>query len=487
MHKLIWTTVFALSVAAGPTSAADDVFLGQGMMVGEVTTDSALIQTRLTVSDHLDGDGDLAGAGGVALVEYADNPAFDNATESKTATTTADHDFIARWQVDGLRPGTKYHYRIRFGITSPSQIGPTGTFHTLAGQTSDAMVRFVVGSCMNYCKFMYGKPAKASGPITATDEDKQLGYRSFAAMPSFAPEFFVGTGDIVYYDNPVRNAKSRSQMRKCWHEQFRFPRMIDFLAQTPAYWSKDDHDFRFDDADRRDRQRNPSPSKGIRIFREQMPIVAQADETTATYRTHRISRHLQLWFTEGRDYRSLNEMEDGPEKTLWGTEQREWLMRTLAESDATWKILVTPTPMVGPDDKRKTDNHTNLGGFRHEADAFFQWIQQNQISGFLTICGDRHWQYHSIHPSGIEEFACGALNDENSRRGVSPGAKNGTDPQGLIRQPFTYDEPSGGFLAIEADKHLKIQFVNDHGEVLHSVIKQAKEPKPVVGFTKIPR
>ena len=31
-------------------------------------------------------------------------------------------------------------------------------------------------------------------------------------------------------------------------------------------------------------------------------------------------------------------MPDGPDKTMWGVEQRAWLERTLLESDATFKI-----------------------------------------------------------------------------------------------------------------------------------------------------
>ena len=57
-------------------------------------------------------------------------------------------------------------------------------------------------------------------------------------------------------------------------------------------------------------------------------------------------------------------MPDGPTKTIWGAEQLAWLKSSLLESDATFKLLVSPTPMVGPDDLRKTDNHTNIGGFR---------------------------------------------------------------------------------------------------------------------------
>jgi alkaline phosphatase/alkaline phosphatase D len=159
---------------------------------------------------------------------------------------------------------------------------------------------------------------------------------------------------------------------------------------------------------------------------------------------------LQIWLVEGRDYRSLNRIPDGPDKTIWGEEQQQWLKRTLLDSNATFKILISPTPMVGPDDAYKIDNHTNLKGFKYEGDEFFSWLGQNGFlkKNFYILCGDRHWQYHSVHPSGFEEFSCGALVDANARLGRQPGDPNSTDPQAAVNQIYTQKEASGGFLAV---------------------------------------
>ncbi len=422
---------------------------------------------------ELDSDEDVPGAAGVVCFEWSAEADFSSVQRTPWMVTSAETDFIARARIEGLRPGSLYHYRAVIGVDeAAAKPGMTGSFKTLPGATSGAQIRFVMGSCMNYNKFLHGKEGKASGPLTATDEDKRLGFPSFAAMAKLLPDFFIGTGDIVYYDNILNGpAQTLPELRQCWHEQFRFPRLVDFFRITPGYWSKDDHDFRFNDSDLTSKKL-PLPATGIELFREQMPILPAGDLESPTYRTHRVSKHLQLWFSEGRDFRSPNKMPDGPGKSLWGAEQKEWLMRTLRESDATWKILITPTPMVGPDDAYKTDNHVNLGGFRHEADAFFEWLKAERITGFLTFCGDRHWQYHSIHPSGIEEFACGALNDENARIGVAPGSKKGTDPDALVRQPYTYPEPTGGFLHVAAGGSLRIEFRDDQGAVLYSVEKR---------------
>jgi alkaline phosphatase D len=473
--KTLPALVCAFFVFASAAAGAE-IYNAQGEMAGEATATSVLLQGRLTAISGpvLDADGDVPGAAGVARFEWSDSADFAKAGQSAWLSAKAESDFIVRTRAEGLKPGTVYHYRLQFGETEASaKTGPVRSFKTLPAPDSVAPLTFCMGSCMNYHSFMSGK-ANGGGPVTATDEDKRLGYPSFAAMATLKPDFFIGTGDIVYYDHPADTAaRTLPELRRKWHEQFRFPRLIEFFGRTPAYWSKDDHDFRYNDADLGG-GKDPAPTTGIGLFREQMPIHGAGDGTTPTYRTHRVHRHLQLWFTEGRDYRSPNKMPDGPEKSIWGAEQRDWLKRTLKESDATWKIIITPTPMVGPDRNSKTDNHANLSGFKHEADAFFHYLKDEGLDNVFTFCGDRHWQYHSIHPLGVEEFSVGALNDENAIRGEKPGGPKTTDPEGKIKQPFLYPAPTGGFLRVEVGEgatkaYLRIELRDDLGKVAYRV------------------
>jgi alkaline phosphatase/alkaline phosphatase D len=337
------------------------------------------------------------------------------------------------------------------------------------------------------------------------------------------PDFFVGTGDNVYYDSGPKDARKPEDMRRFWHEQFVQPRMIDLMGQVATYWEKDDHDTRYNDSDNTGNF-EPLPALGKTIFQEQMPVVDPTDKNALPYRTYRVSKDLQIWMTEGRDYRSAN-MSADPNKTLWGAEQLAWLKQTLLESDATFKILISPTPMVGPDDlersefggtaqggrgrgrgiqpgaqdsaaaaarrrdlavrlegqdELKRDNMTNPAGFRRERDQFFAWLRDNGMlkKNFYVICGDRHWQYYSIDPSGVEEFSTGAIIDENSRMGRAPGDPFGNDPKSLIKQPYTSKEPSGGFLKVTvrpgpANPTAFFGFYDEHGVELYSVKKEA--------------
>ncbi len=468
-----------------------------GLMAGEVTATSALVQLRLSNVDHPI-DRDVPGRSGVVNFVLTpvggDEPTDDvpNWKESRLVRATAERDFIARASFDNLQPGTTYKCLTRIGNDAESpRDGPIGSFRTLPGPDAEEEVQFVVVTGMNYAKFhgdyridrkQHAIENNTELPAPYDGPDKYLGYPALDSILQKRPDFFVGTGDNVYYDTPDNpRAKTITQMRRKWHEQFVQPRYVELFASVPTYWEIDDHDYRVDDGDNTG-DYEPSPEVGRRVMLEQLPIAPEDVEDAKTYRTHRVSRDLQVWFTENRMHRSPNATPDGPGKTIWGNEQKAWLKRTLRDSDATFKLLISPTPLIGPDDLRKTDNHTNINGFQHERDEFFQWLGETGIGqrGFFIICGDRHWQYHSIHPTGIEEFSCGALIDANSRPGRLPGDPKSTDPEGRIRQPYRQETPSGGFLMVnvrpsiaESPPSLTFTHYDERGALLNEHTKVA--------------
>ena len=121
---------------------------------------------------------------------------------------------------------------------------------------------------------------------------------------------------------------------------------------------------------------------------------------------------MQVWLVEGRNFRSKNSEPDGPDKTIWGKEQKQWLFSTLEKSDASFKIIITPTPILGPDRKNKNDNYAN-SGFKYEGDQIREFINQQKN---VFICnGDRHWQYVTHLPeTNLWEFSCGAGSDSHA-------------------------------------------------------------------------
>jgi alkaline phosphatase D len=240
------------------------------------------------------------------------------------------------------------------------------------------------------------------------------------------------TGDVVYYDSNEPRAVNTALARLHWERMFSLPRLMEAMRSTSTYWLKDDHDTLSDDCWPGMKDGELTFAEGMRIFREQAPV-GEKD-----YRTVRWGRDLQVWFSEGRDFRSPNNMPDGPTKTIWGAEQKEWFKRTVKESNATWKVLISPTPFVGPDRKNKRDNHSNEA-FAHEGNEIREWIQANVADNFFVVTGDRHWQYHSVHPvTKLNEFSVGAASD--SHAGGTPGEN---------KEYHKFHRVKGGFLCVE--------------------------------------
>ena len=509
IHCFVSTLLLFLFLAACSEKAekpgaesGTEVMLGMGAMVGEVTDTTAHIQARLTKGDQLI-NRDLPGAAGTIQFSLEETDTKDFVA-AKAIGGAEESDFISRASFTDLKPGTRYTCKISFkafpvdGSLDPTEKkeGPAVTFKTLYGKGKKAASSFVVVTGMNYAKFHGdGRIDRAQHllenntdlPKPYAGPDKALGYPALEAILKLKPDFLVGTGDNVYYDTPDNpRAESVTELRQKWHEQFVQPRFRDLFAEVPTYWMIDDHDYRIDDGDNSG-DYDPTPQLGREMMLEQLPLAATDDKDAKTYRTHRVSSSLQFWLPENRMYRSDNKVEDGPEKTIWGSEQKAWLKKTLLESDAEFKILISPTPMIGPDDLRKTDNHTNIGGFRHERDEFFAWLNETGIDkkNFYIICGDRHWQYQSVDSTGIEEFSCGALIDANSRLGRKPGDPASTDPDGLIKQPYYQDPRSGGFLKVEVKpgageegsaSTLSFIWHDEKGVALHTVTKQGPMP-----------
>lgn len=423
--------IVSLGMSLGNSLFADErgPFQATGFKVGEVTKDSAIVWTRLTRRAERNGsDGPMVrveyegglpvqrrhrrvkalhfpdGATVSALKEAA--PGVDGETrvlwQPRSAGGTKDWqstdwrpvdplaDFTRQFQLTGLLPGTAYLLRVEArGVDGAPGATLDGAFRTAPAPTDPAAIRFTVATC-------FGND----------DQDCPEGFKIYESMRRLDPDFFVHAGDIIYYDEL---AKTADLARYHWQRMYGQLSNVLFHRNVASYFVKDDHDTWCNDC--WPTMRTPSMHdftfrQGQAIFREQVPM----GETT--YRVARWGRDLQIWFVEGRDFRSPNDMPDGPDKTIWGEDQKAWLKETVAESNASFRVLVSPTPIVGPDRAQKADNHANAG-FRHEGDEIRQFLASQK--NMIVVCGDRHWQYASRDPdTGLREYCCGAASDPHA-------------------------------------------------------------------------
>jgi alkaline phosphatase D len=301
-----------------------------------------------------------------------------------------EQDYIYQFELADLEPAKDYVLLLEAASSQNNKISASieGKFKTSPAIDSPSEVNFIVTTGTSY-----------------GDVDSDSGYKIYPSSLKLDPEFFVHTGDIVYYDGM---AKTVDLARWHWDRMYSYPNNIEFHRQVASYFIKDDHDTWMNDSYPGMKTKFMGEftyEQGTQVFLDEVPMREK------TYRTIRWGKDLQIWLVEGRDYRSKNPAPDGPEKSIWGKEQMEWFKTTVTESDATFKVLISPTPVVGPDRGNKKDNHANIG-FQHEGDMLRKFMsEQNMVS----VCGDRHWQYVSKDAeTGLLEFSCGPGGDDHA-------------------------------------------------------------------------
>ena len=456
-----FTVLLSTVVAAGEAHA---VHMANGVKIGEVTSTTGIIWVRLTVqSDYKsDGrefrrpqleetpDGDkvdsaiaspeqgycqqipdghrleemqtvVPGASGQVRLRYWPENESTNPVSIDWTSVGASHDFTHQFGLNSLRPGTRYEFVVegRSATDGAPTASVQSSFQTAPAEDNhDAEVTFTVVTGQNW-----------------RTRDDPRGQRIYSIMSGLQPSFFVHTGDIVYYDSPGPWVTHIDLARLKWNRTYSQPFVRDFHNHVPSYFIKDDHDSWQNDCwptQANNRMGQFTWEQGRRVFLEQVPMGAR------TYRTIRWGKHLQVWLVEGRDFRSPNDAPDGPDKTIWGTEQSNWFRRTVTESDATFRVLISPTPILGPDHlwkEAKSDNHV-ASRRSWEGSRLRKFISSQK--NLFVVCGDRHWQYVSVDPeSGLREYSCGPTTDRHATK-----LKN--DDHHLHK----YLGERGGFLAV---------------------------------------
>ena len=470
----------AFASAVGPSwlsgAVATAAFQAMGTRVGEVTESSAIVWTRLTVNAKRNNEGlvipgraqnykdkelpavtvpvaQLEGAcpgvSGFVRLRYGTNESLKNAKLTPWMPVSENSDFIHQFKLIGLMSASTYFFESQTSTQKNKQPYTTfrGKFQTApAPQTADNL-RFCLMTCQGY-----------------PDRGHPDGHDIYPAMLALNPHFACLTGDLVYYDNDMPRAFTQQLARYHWERMFSLPRLVEFNRNVGTYWLKDDHDTLDNDSEPGAKMGEFTFVQGQQIFRQQAPL-----NEGPSYRTFRWGKDLQIWLTEGRDFRSPNEMPDGPDKTIWGKEQKAWFKKTVKESTATWKVLVSPTPLVGPDRVQKDDNHSNKG-FKHEGDELRNWLKTNVPDNFFVICGDRHWQYHSVHPeTGLHEFSIGAASDEHA--GGTPGENKSYHRFHLVK---------GGFMSVDVKREGQNSAITfHHHDVFGKVVYEWKTERMV--------
>ncbi len=400
----------------------------------------AQIPEGLTLNDMI---GACPGTSGEVKLTWFPLTNAEGKSETEWTAVDVNKNFTTQWKLDNLEPGTKYVVEIEARKNAKSKISDKieGSFRTPPEADTEEEIEFCIVTCHDYWR-----------------KDTTDGHKIYDAMLKMFPDFYVHTGDIEYYDKPEPYALTEEIMRFQWDRLFALPLQRKFWNQVTSYFMKDDHDALTNDAWPGMTYGTVSWDRGLEIFdKEQFP------SNDKPYKTVRWGKDLQIWITEGRNYRSKNPDPDGPEKTIWGKEQKEWLFKTVKESDATFKLLISPDPILGPDRENKHDNYSN-SNFKYEGDEIRNFL--NQFDNVFICNGDRHWQYVThFEGTNLWEFSCGAGSDVHA----------GGWPPEDVRPEHRFLRVKGGFLRGEVKRIngtpvLTFQHFDVDGNVVHEEV-----------------
>lgn len=357
MHRRRLQPLLVLLVAslvALPPAVAEPLLpsFPQGVASGDPTHESVVLWTRTDRPAEL-----------ILEVFRGETP-----VHQARLATRAEDDHTVQHRVDGLDPATVYAYRFH---SAAGGVSAEGVFATAAAPEAESLPSFV-----------FGGDVGGQGFCRHAD----TGYVVYRSMLERDPDFFVANGDMIYADSicPAvgpeldgepwpnlpgdfpsvadldwRTPAVRQAIDAHWRYNRAEPHARAFYARVPYYAQWDDHevinDFGVPWESWPHRPEKPGFPALVDAGRDAffawnpLPVLRhpQGDPhgDRRVYRSVRRGRHLEIFFLDGRSYRNPNLQPDGPEKTLLGAAQKEWLIESVTASDATWKVIASDVPI----------------------------------------------------------------------------------------------------------------------------------------------
>lgn len=359
----------------------------------------------------------------------------ESVVSSVSGNTRSENDFTAVLQVEGLKPNTRYEYRIKIDGKEVLR-GENWELKTAPAKSASTTVRVAFGGCADY---------------TPTNE------RMWDTIRVRRPDAFLTLGDNVYIDMPGPVTP--------WHQQAYYrrqsrPEWRRLAASTPVYAIWDDHDAATDDVFLGPYVDRPAwkPDQ-LRHFRQQWNNPSYGDEPTTpgVWSRFQLGR-VEFFLLDGRTYRE-NYLLDKP--SMLGEAQKRWLFKGLRDSKADFKVIASPVAWAD-DAKSATEGgvaHDTWHGYHEERQELLDLIADERINGVLLLSSDRHRSDVRVHT----RWAKYPLYEFESGRLTNAG---GHEPHGDTLFVYT-DKPSFGALTFDFEDgppRVTAEIVNIDGE-----------------------
>jgi alkaline phosphatase D len=196
----------------------------------------------------------------------------------------------------------------------------------------------------------------------------------------FEMDFFVWLGDTIYADE----AETVEEYRSFYEYNINTDGFQAIMGSTPGVFSWDDHEVANNWS-----LESIAPDRldaAATAFFENLAIEQLPEAPTRLWRSFTFGQTAEVFVLDCR-----GEREPSQDRYI-STEQMSWLKRSLAESQAVWKLILNSVPITEmPAVYQFPDMLADRWeGFPDQRDELLDHITDNGLSGVLFIAGDLH-------------------------------------------------------------------------------------------------
>ncbi|MDT8300020.1 MAG: alkaline phosphatase D family protein [Sedimentisphaerales bacterium] len=351
---------------------------------------------------------------------------------SAIVTTAKEKDFTAVLAVRGLKPDTRYPYKLVVdGRIQPRQ----WAFRTFPAP--GAKSTFWIG---------FG------GGAGFTPQYERM----WDTITSHNLHAFLLLGDNVYIDNPTRQAVQQY----CYYRRQSRLEFRDFAASTAIFSIWDDHDFTTNDAGGGPEIMRPYWKLPVwRTFVNNWvnPYYAGGETQPGCWYDFSIG-DIDFFMLDGRYYRTTSKVTN---PSMLGDVQKMWLLKKLKSSKATFKVIASPVPWSYG---AKPGSQDPWQGYKAEREQIFSFLESNKIDGVILISADRHrsdiWKIERPKGYDLYEFESSKLTNIHTHK-IMPGSLFGYNKKcsfGRLQFDTTIPDPQVTYKIISIDNEVIYTF-----------------------------
>jgi alkaline phosphatase D len=322
---------------------------------------------------------------------------------------------IAKLVIDGLQPGTQYHYAVEMDGSVDTLRG--GSFRTSPAEAGSFV--FAFASCCN-----------------------SPGADTFGEIRRHDPDFFVHLGDLHYGNISVNDPAA---FRARYDTALASTHQGLLYANVPTVYTWSDHDFGPSDSD----TSSVSKPAAQATYRQYVPSYALSSPTGGIYQTFTYGR-VRFIATDNRSYKSPRSAVDDANKTMLGTEQKRWFKDTIGTATEPVIIWLNENPWISSASQTRDD----WGGYTTERAELANFIAAGS-KNLAIVSGDMHAlaaDDGSNSPGGIPVFQAAALKGNSSHKGGPYTFGPFPSTVGLAVQQY------GVMSVLDTGTHIALQF-----------------------------